>query len=543
MRSWRWVVIASFVGILGAGCGGEDRAPPSEDAGTADAGPGDAGSDAGTAPDDAGTGPGDAGADGGTDAGTQVPNTVRITRMRRDFTSDATGVRPWDFNSGALQLFVVEDGTFVSKPGARGAQGEYVFSKVPQGPYYLKVDSTTSRSDIPTYVVTAARELDLSFNKLSRDGLQLLQRDVPAHVSMSNLEPWTGYGAAQLIFTTEGIAFAAPLVLDNLYVGATSVIEETTHNLTMYLNATRPSDKPLVLQLARREVGPLANDVTLSYSTVVRRLELPSVTNDGTQPLDFTGSFEELPVNELPLDWKLSAFTDLAAEVHPSATPGLGRFQLRTSSEPDEGWFGYPGEIMTLNVPRSSRANVTGTLVYGHPSRVRTGVQAGAFMFFEMPLEVPGGPTVLYTTSVGVQDRPANLAGKALLPRIRPPRGLTVDGTAATDSRTLAAGAHDVTWQPPPDVTPDAWRLRLRRLDPSNSTQSAITELQLYVDGGLTSVRIPSGFLRAGRHYVLDVEAIRSEGYSMWNKPFSNRVGYDWAPVVSGVLSVPAEAP
>jgi len=65
------------------------------------------------------------------------------------------------------------------------------------------------------------------------------------------------------------------------------------------------------------------------------------------------------------------------------------------------------------------------------------------------------------------------------------------------------------------------------------------------VDGSTTSVVVPSGVPEPGRHYYIELQAIRAEGFDVSDRPLMliDRVVQSAATTTSGLLSVPDDAP
>lgn len=471
--------------------------------------------------------------------------TVRVTSSLRDRTKAEDGEEePWDCPADGPCLFVLKDESFVPVQGEPGAPGEHVFPHVPDGPYYLK--------DGDNLLVTEAREVDLGFDKLLRDGILDLESDAPVRVRLRGLEPWHDrfsglreappYSDLQLV--SEELGFGTSLVLYDMYEGATAADEELQPCVARCFDAER-GDRARVVQQAPRELCALPGGGVQRYVTAVRALHLPPFSHDGSEPLDLEGTLQPLPPRELELDWRLSDFTALAADVHPEAVSTTSRFSMRPASpEPaTEGWMGFLGELMSLVVAPRGPDRLSGSVVYGNPSPTRTGEVARAATSFAVPVQTPDGLAFHLTASVFVQDRPSKLAGQPLRPRIQPPRALTIDGAEAYRSRTLEVGSHVIGWRHPTGGAPDVYLLRLQRIDLDDpASPFPVPVVQLYVDGSATSVRLPSGYLEPGNHYSLSVEAVVSEGYAAWKRPMqlNDRFVVSRAAAMCGLLSVPA---
>ena len=544
---------------------GTNPADSGTDAGT---GPEDSGTDAGTGPvdsgTDAGTGPVDSGTDGGTDptdggvdggssgndAGTDAGPTdsaVRIRRFRRYLTASGYEARPEDFTQNPVRLFVLDGGTLVSVPGMAGAPGEYVFPDVPRAPYYVETADA--------FVVTDARDLDLSINLLGRADARLAETDPEvgdlARVDVDGLEPWQGTRSELQVVSGELDFVGRPFTSD-IDAGAVSIQEVAPMG-----NDTGPTprfeqargDRAWVLQMAERELGTQSDGGVMRYTTTVRAVHLPPFSYDGTVPMPLQGTLQELRMNEFALDWRVPDFSALASEVHPEATYRSSSFFLQPAAHgPPEGWVGWSGELVSMSRPRGDASTVQGTLAYGNPYPSNWGLVATATATFVMSARLPEDET-LYSLTVGstsMTDHASSLTAGPIVPRVRPPRALTLDGTPAYGPRTLSSAEHVVSWEPPASGVPEAYGLSLRELESFGGPQLfAISSAFIYVDGRSTSAVLPARLLEPGKHYILLVSAIHAPGYDVSVRPLMliDRVTQARASTATGVLSVPPQEP
>lgn len=543
---------------------GTDAGTSPEDSGT-DAGtdPVDSGSDSGTDPEDSGTDAGTPPVDGGTDGGSSggdagsdagVPDdSVRVRRFIRNLTASGYVAQPEDFSRSPVELLIPRGDALVPVTGMAGGPGEYVFPDVPQGTYYLRFGTG--------YVVTDARSVDLSVDILGRPDVVDLESEALASVSLTALEPWfvrdppfpfdPAQPRSELQVVSEQVGFAGYLDPE-LESGATSL----TQDEVLFYGSTGPipqfeadkGDRAWVLQLNPRTLAALPDGGTQNYITTVRALQLPAFSNDGGTPVRFEGALQPLTLNEVPLDWRISSFAAHAAEVNPAATLRNSNFVVHPAAYgPAEGWVGYSGELLRLDRPRDDPSDVAGTLVYGNPYPSSWGSLAIATTTFSLFYEFPEEPPLRVGAGFTTSDQVSAFAVGPLVPRIRPPRQLTLDGTAAYTARTLEPGSHVLAWQPPAARVPDAYTVNLRRLDKLEDTtfRFAVPVGSFYVDGSITSIRLPAGILQPGQFYYLTVRSILAEGYDVSRKPFSlgDRIVVSGANTLSGLLTVPPQAP
>ncbi|NMO19326.1 fibronectin type III domain-containing protein [Pyxidicoccus fallax] len=549
MMGWRWAGLSLVLGSAWLGC--SDDPKPTPDGGTSL----DAGSDdGGTGPADGGVDGGTSGRDGGTDAGSSTA--VRVWSFTRYLTANGFVDRPDDVSH--IQLLVEEGDQLVPIPGRDGGPGESVFPDVPRVTYYLRWGHH--------YVVTDSRDLDLSGHRLGRPDFVTMDPDhePTADIALQGLETvWRPDPPPP--FPTNPADPEAMLRVTSPQVGYSGVIdlghsiENSSWNArdVSFYHEVIPAphiepekgDRVWVVQLNPRLLGALPDGGTQNYLTAVRGLELPPLAYDGGQPFPIQGTFQRLTMNELPLDWQISRFAAHAAEVNPAATLSTSLFRMEpTAYGPAESWVGYAGTVVEFQRPRGEPADARGTLVYGNPYPASWGLVAMASTSFRISYQIPGAslPAVTSVTSF-VRGRPSDIGSGPIVPRIRPPLELTLDGTELYTSRTITSGGHVLAWRPPAAGTPNAYVVSLRRLmtDPNIANPYFVPAGFFYTRGSTTSVRLPSGLLQPGNTYFLTVRAVLAPGYDVSNKPFviDDMVDYSAAHAMSGLLTVPPETP
>ncbi len=525
MPTWRALPLSLLLCIPWLACS-EPDIPPAPDGGVTE----DAGSDAGTAPGDAGT-------DGGMgDA------EVRVRRFLRHVTPGGVEEVPEDFGRNPVELFVVEGESLVSVPGRPGAPGEYVFPNVPRAPYYVKAGTD--------YVLTDARAVDLSVNHHFRSGIEPLDGVSEVQLRVLDVEPWFGprdpfAPYPRLNFFSEEVGYAALPLVRLEREGQSQVAESISLPALPWFDPAR-GDRAWVIQLSPRVLGQNPDGSLRHYLTAVGALHLPPLSHDGIGPLRIEGRLKRLEMREVTVDWRTTEFVSAAAEAHPLATVSSTTLRLYPALAAPAGGWDSRFELLQLAGPQTGAYDVQGALAYGNPSPSQEPVVGRATVSSVLTFMPPEeAPVQLLTVTLSVTGPLSQLAAGPIRPGVLPPRDLRVDGLEASSSRTLAAGGHVVSWQPPSQGTPDAYVLSLMLLHSEQEARYFLPEARLYVDGGATSVRLPSHLMQPGQRYALALEAVRSEGYAVSDRPLtlSNRLSVSRAQTLSGLLSLPARAP
>jgi hypothetical protein len=495
--------------------------------------------DAGTSAD-SGTPEGDGGTDGGVSG-----DPVHVRRFARYLTASGFEERPVDLSQSPVELFLLQGDTFVSVAGTPAGPGEYVFPDVPRVTYYLKLGND--------YLVTDSRDVDLSDNRMGRPEVVRLQNGLSMDMQVTGLEPWfqgpfprsRPNPASELQFMSEqvgvfgslsAVAETGATAVSDSHVGLTS----STGPVPRF--EKEKGDAAWVIQLNPRSLGALPDGGTQNYLTAVGALQLPPFSSSESQPVRVEGALQPLAMTPLELDWKVSAFAAAASEVHPAATFRRSTFYMDPAPHGvTAGVVGFTSSLLRLERPMWEAADAVGTLVYGNPFPATWDLRAMAVSTFIVSLPVPDSTPFTVITNIDVYAPASTLSGTPILPRIRPPRGLTLDGATAYDPRTVSADSHVLAWQEPSTGAPaDAYVVRVVRLGAPDDER-----ITVYLSGRTPSVRLPPGILQPGQRYYFDVRAVLAEGIDVSSHPFmlDNPLRSSIASAVSGVVTVQAQTP
>ncbi|OJH36823.1 fibronectin type III domain-containing protein [Cystobacter ferrugineus] len=472
---------------------------------------------------------------------------LRVRSVRYFHTASGVEERPEDFSANPMELFLLQDGNFIAHPGAQTSPGEYVFADVPDGTYYLKRGNS--------YVVTSARRVDRSYRVLGRADAQELPAStfpIKARLDIDGLEPWAEeeggmWGSMQFV-SGELDVMGTIDAYDVIPPGSTSVRGELVSYSS--ISAARPyrfeqtrGDRAWVNQIVPRVAGALEDGSPLRYGSLARSLYLAPFSFDGSQPLPVSGTFQELPLKQLSLNWALSSFALNAADVHPAATLNNALFSLCPAAHgvEDVGWVGFSGELFSFSLPIGYAKDVRDTFTYGNPFPSTWDAVARFEAPFGVEYSVPGADTPLTVFAImDVYERASSLAAGPLQPLILPPRGLKLDGEDAYQARPLALGSHVISWQPPASGQVSAYSLRLRRYAVDENSRARIMDAVSFILGGQsTSVRLPPDVLKPASHYVFQLTAISTPGYSAEDTSSAYRLPTGQAHTLSGLLSTP----
>ncbi|NMO22441.1 hypothetical protein HPC49_39975 [Pyxidicoccus fallax] len=486
-----------------------------------------------------------------TDGGTPTGDTVLVTSSTHYHTAVGVVVRPNDLSARQPEILVPNGATFTRLTGSAAPDGGWRFTGVPSGAYYLKTSSTGA-----TYIVTDERQVELGSNLLGRaDAGSTSYYDTPAQVNLSGLSPWQPYRSvtqpgSSLQVVSGQVNLAASLMLESpVTTGQTSLVTSEAR-LSAVSGYALPvldgdvGDRLYVNQLGEMDAGTLPDGGVLAYSAVVRGVQMSAFdfTPNGTTPMPITGVMQPVPMSEFTMEWRLPEYTARASEVHPQATAGTPTFSVVPAVHGlTNGWIGYSGELLNLRLPSGSSSTLSRRLKYGNPFPTTWGVVGTVRYSFRVMATPPGGGTTQYLLQggIGTYERLDNLIAGPVLPRVTPPRGLSIDGIAATVAREVGSTSPVIAWLPPAVGSPSAYWVTLYRFPAGRTTASV--QAQFYVPGSVTQVRLPPGTLAPASLHYLKVTAVDAPDYNVERDPFisSERIPNSQADALSSLFTTP----
>ncbi len=519
MPSQRLLLLLLSLSLTWVGC--DDEPTPTPDAGTSDT-------------------------DGGTDGSTpDDPTAVTLTRVLRYHT--ASGVETVaDTSTVVPEVLIPEGASFRRIAGTSTGGANHRFTGVPAGTaYYLKRGTT--------YVVTDARTVDLSLDLLGRSdaGVASESGDMNVRLDVSGLEPVRsvldipapGFEIVSGEVDFTGYVYADLEPGQSTFSGEVQAGNVAAPGVPLFL--AERGDRAWVNQFANRDAGTLSDGGVLTATTLVRSLQVPAFSYDGGTPAELRGALQPVPMTDLSLDWRLSAFAAYAPVAHPGATSSTSTFTVLPAAHGLEyGWVGYSGELLTLSTRRGTTEDIVSRMSYGNPFPSNWGVLATATHTFRYPTTLPGGAQTTLTATMSNADRMPTLVAGPIVPRLSPPRGLTLNGQDAYVPRRLEGSSHVVAWTAPELGTPSIYNLTLYRYDPPATGTNFATPIlaaRFYVAGSIRSVQLPPEVLQAGKDYSLRLTAYSAPGVDLASAPLviANRVPLYGATTVSAIFTTP----
>ena len=337
-----------------AACGGDDENP----------GTGSGGS---TSSSTSSTSSGGGGAGGCGDACDAVTGTAMDSWIGETSIVEV----PVDLSAATIEALVppAAGGTWQTIAGSGLADGTFTIPGVPDAPYFLRL---VFGNGVPIYVVTSAREVDLGTERAGRpDAVAPTIEPTNLVANITNLDPWQGtddiewFVANTNAWTTLLFASSPP---DNQPSNGDTALSALTLDWTSAYGAALIDDtKGDVLAVEQLSTQKGVNNIL--YTVVTRFASFSDIAQmDGASVMN-DGAFTSVPQDQsISLDLRPTQFTDLLAEVNPSASeldfgvyistlPGAGMY----------GGFGNSADLFALQLGAGLPDVDLGTVAYGNP--------------------------------------------------------------------------------------------------------------------------------------------------------------------------------
>ncbi|WP_163863156.1 hypothetical protein [Myxococcus eversor] len=456
-------------------------------------------------------------------------DTVLVTKTTRFHTSVGIAERVEDLSESPPEIYV-HDGARFSLITGSAVPGGWRFTGVPRGEYYLRADPLNMVD-----ILTSARHVDIGANQWGRSDAVYTEVDwTPVQLDLQNLSPWVEWadelhlGSSLQAVSSEVEVMGGLEVYDRVPEGATSIVTDEA-GLVSYTSTRFPvfeadrGDRLYVNQLNESIAGRMPDGTEVGYVAVERsvRLEPFDFVPDWETPLPITAVLQPLAPTEVAVDWRLSEFARLAVEGHPRATPFMASFGVVPAPRGlADGWLGYAGELLWMDMPRGAATDFTARLRFGNPYPLDWGVVGQLLYSYVYPSQLQSDPTRFINLSGGYisTELLEDLVSGPMVPKLSPPRSLRIDRKSASAPYEVGSLQPVISWVPPAVGRPTAYEVSVRQFLPE---WGAMLNLgAIYVPGSVRDVRLPPGKLESGaQNYFVRVTAIEAPHWDVEHHP------------------------
>jgi hypothetical protein len=407
------------------------------------------------------------------------------------------------------------DDTYKFVPGRGGADGKVMVPDVPGGPFLMRFWNNYFAAD-------TMRGFDLDGFYGGRPVRARPSRPMTLTLDFSGLNPWQSgdrlvFYAPSVLSTDFGLQSK---VVPTVVAGATSVMgvaDYFTFGDPYLLDGPGHGDEVWLMQQSTLTSPQGQRYLVTKKVASTKALKLV----DG-QPATLTAAFTDVAQDKtFSVDWAVPEYAALSKSVNPAATKMTGTLFLWAAPAHDRwGDVSWGAHTFLMGVGMDTPA-VKFTASYGDPFPAAWGRLGGAYVFYQVPISVPGASTPGELTAVvHFNDTVAKFNGP-IRPTLTPPGDPKIDGRSAF-AEVLGTGATPlVSWSPPEVGTPEVYKLYLYRARVSEG-RVLFDYLAVFFTEA-TSLRLPPDLLQFGESYVLKLEALIEDGVSV-NKPFHRAV-------------------
>jgi len=417
------------------------------------------------------------------------------------------------------------DGQYKFIPGKGGPDGRVMVPDVPAGPFLLRFFNSYFAS-------STLREFDLTTFNAGRPGRVRATRPMTMTLDLSGLNPWQ---------SGDRVVFYAPSVLAtdfNLHgrvvptvaAGASTVagvVDYSTFNDPYLLDGPGRGDEAWLMQQSTL-TSPQGNRYLVTKKVAsTKALKLV----DG-QPATLTAAFADVAQNQtLSVDWAVPEFVALSSSINPGATRMVGT--LFTWAAPGHDRFGdisWGAHTFEMQVTADTPA-LKFSVAYGDPFPAAWGHLAGAYVYYRVPITLPGASAPgEFTARIHLTDTVAKLNAGPLRPTLTPPRDPKINGKSAFTEVLDATTTPLVSWSAPQVGTPEVYKIFIYRARVSEGRVFFDFVANLWTHE--TSLRIPPDLLQFGESYVLLMESLIEGGVST-TRPYHRAAYRNFAQAVT----------
>ncbi len=500
-----------------------------------------------TLPDDGGTNA-DLGGTPGSDLAvttSTVSGAMNIHWILGDGTADTL---PVNLSGSFISAYLPTASGFdpVALEATVNSDGTFSIPDVPAGPYYLEV---LLGSQTPTYYVTDARDLDLSFALAGRDDSALadvgttlrIYANFPAgqtwDTSSSNLQLYSANAGAYAYSLDYQATSAKPAAGANKLAGMITPFDENTAS-GPWLPELSAGDTTYIVLQSKKTAGGVDYITPSAALAGIPSFNMVSgaqndVGSSGT-PLVMASIDTTLKTVNIT-SWARQTFETLRTQVQANAT---NRYQsLTLEVQPGGFTYGLVGpNPQVLDVFSNSTAEATpGSMGYGNPYPSTWATYGSAYHLYTVNFALGAATSVEYTPSIFVMKPLADF-GPTVGPLVGPVTAPKLDGTKDLKA-TQTGGDPDNTqlsWTAPSTGSATFYEVYVYRLTSAASQTAISSEARIVTTG--TSVTIPPAILISGT-YFFTIRAFHAPGSDVTTKPEIRGATYGWADMVSGKVT------
>jgi hypothetical protein len=397
--------------------------------------------------------------------------------------------------------------------------GGFAIDGVPEGPYFLEVDTTFQGSATSAAGTTfALYELttstpDLSVVAAARADVETETTTAKVTLALSGLTPWTrppaGFNGDQVIIAgSQNSLYGRPLnTIGAPASGATTFSGSFDWNdmSTAFAIGLPDASKGDVEFLYQRSTTSIGSGATLGSAHVATRFaKLTDLTLHDGGSANLTVTLADAPqTGSLRANLRNSKWATLITDSNPAMVAqggqGVSLLAIPHSLDfPDQPGLTAGTSLAYIQGPPLTDADY-GTIAYGQFLGAEWKEVRYVSYFASANVPQPGS-TELVPASAFFTSFEAMPADDEIVPVLGPPRSPTIQGLDAFAAQSGVGLRPTISWKPPRLGSATSYTVSLFPTDTADGSVS----ITVY---GVTSVQIPAGILKAGKMYSAVITA------------------------------------
>ncbi len=408
---------------------------------------------------------------------------------------------PRDPSAILISAWVLQPNLSYKKyPGTLSDDGKIDIPGVPQGAYFLRLQTPTS--DNAVFYRTEARNLALGQFYASRPDVEnIVSAPTEIIFNISGFNPWQDGDGFELYSLGAGI-YGLPY-FSSLNLGATSLDNapfDAAELLPSNLIDGSRGDLLYMTQFSSKMTG------TIPYRSVSKVMKPPPFTMiDGAQ-VSVGGVFEDVPQAKVQVSFERSQFAALAKAVHPSA--GLAMTSLYFYAEtggPTRVTNSIPPGLLDHYGIADEMSDFSAEFDVGNPFPSAWTPIASASVTYTFDAILPG-------TSMNTPLRGAALCSQIMMgtgtlsfsPMMHPVQDIQVNGKSTAAALKDVGLAPEIRWSAPAVGAPKTYKITVREIDPNAPPGKTVATIYT----PQTSVVIPDNVFQTGKYYYLRIAGL-----------------------------------
>jgi hypothetical protein len=427
-----------------------------------------------------------------------------------------------------------------------GAGSSFSVQGVPEGPYFLEVDTQWDPTTTWTELIELTTDTpDLTTVVTARPDVQVAAQPTQFTLDVAGLTPWVrpsgDFVGDMLLFAgSQAHVYGRPVVASAAPgAGATAWHAVWDWNRMSTASAiglpdASKGDVEFLYQRASRPLGTGATQGMAHVATRFQRLDALTV-HDGVAGSASVTLVDAPQTGSLRANLRNSQWAALLTDANPATKPfrdqGVSVLAIPRSLDfPDQPALAAGTSLIHVEGPPLTDVDY-GTISYGQFLGPSWKEARYVLYFATADVPIPGSATP-YSTAAVFTSFEAMPAAEDIVPVLGPPRSPRIDGRDAFQAQTGVGLRPTLSWSPPRLGAATSYVVRLAWTGGATAKVASVS-LTVY---GVTSVQV-DGLLTPGAQYSATITSVSAPWDKLDRPPFRSGMPYSTSDCVTAVFS------